>query len=216
MPVRSLLASFLALLFPDRCSGCARFGDLLCQRCRAAFQPYPHGTDRFPVSLSDVRVAFLFGSPLREVVHEFKYRRVRRLAQPLGMLMAASLAQHRPAVDAVLPVPLHRNRQAERGFNQAEELAREVARSLGLPLSASGLTRVRATEQQARLDARARAENMRGAFRWNGAAAPQRVLLVDDVLTTGATMGACAEVLHAAGVEVIYGLALARSRPERG
>jgi ComF family protein len=216
MPIRSLLDSFLALLFPDRCGGCARLGTLLCQGCRASFQPYPNGSDRFPASLSAVRITFLFSGPLREVVHQFKYRPVRRLAQPLGMLMAASLAQHPLVVDAVLPVPLHRDRLAERGFNQAEELAHAVAQALHLPLIGNRLARTRATEQQARLDARARAENMRGAFLWHGAAPPQRVLLVDDVLTTGATMGACAEALRAAGVEEVYGLALARTRTDRG
>ena len=216
MPIRSLLDAFLALLFPDRCGGCARLGELLCQGCRASLQPYPHGSDRFPASLSDVRIAFLFSGPLREVVHQFKYRPVRRLAQPLGILMAASLAQHPLVADAVLPVPLHHDRLAERGFNQAEELAREVAQALRLPLIGNRLSRTRATEQQARLDARARAENMRGAFQWHGAATPHRVLLVDDVLTTGATMDACAKALRTAGVEVVYGLALARSRPDRG
>ncbi len=151
MPARSLLDAFLALLFPDRCGGCACFGDLLCPRCRAAFQPYPHGADRVPAGLSDLWIAFVFSGPLRDVVHQFKYRSVRRLAQPLGALMADSLARHPLLADAVLPVPLHRDRYAERGFNQAEELAREVARSLRLPLIAGGLTRVRATEQQAHL-----------------------------------------------------------------
>jgi ComF family protein len=215
MPARSLLNAFLALLFPDRCGGCASFGDLLCQRCRASFQLYPRGADRLPVGLSDIWIAFVFSGPLREVVHQLKYRSVRRLAQPLGALMAASLTQHPFLADAVLPVPLHRERYAERGFNQAEELAREVARSLGLPLIASGLTRVRATEQQARLDAQSRAKNMHGAFCWQGAPPPHRVLLVDDILTTGATMGACAEALHGAGTELITGLALARSRPDQ-
>jgi ComF family protein len=129
--------------------------------------------------------------------------------------MAAHLAAWPLAIDSVLPVPLHCDRLAERGFNQAEALAREVANTLRLPLIADGLARVRMTEQQARLDARARAENMRGAFRWQGAAPPRRILLVDDVLTTGATMGACAEALRAAGAEMVYGLALARSRNDQ-
>jgi ComF family protein len=215
MSFRSLLESFLTTLFPDRCGGCARLGDLLCQRCRAALVPYPHQPDRLPASLDDVRVAFVFASPLREVVHQFKYRRVRHLAQPLGRLMAEHLIVRPLAVDAVLPVPLHHERLAERGFNQAEALAREVARALGLPLLAHGLERARATQQQAHLDARQRADNVRGAFRWRGTLPPQRLLIVDDVLTTGATIGACAEALREAGAEAIYGLALARSRPDR-
>ena len=139
---------------------------------------------------------------------------MRRIAIPLGALMAEHLIAQPAAVEAVLAIPLHSARLAERGFNQAEALAREIANLLDLPLINTGLTRVRATEQQAKLDARARADNMRGAFAWDGAPPPRRLLLVDDVLTTGATMGACAIVLRDAGAEAVHGLALARSRPD--
>jgi ComF family protein len=112
-----------------------------------------------------------------------------------------------------LAVPLHADRLAERGFNQAEALARAVARGLRLPLISGPLVRVRATEQQAtQADSRARAENMRGAFAWQGAPPPARLVLVDDVYTTGATMGACAEALRHAGAASVCGLALARSQ----
>lgn len=214
MSARSLLDSFLALLFPDRCAGCARMGTLFCPSCHAALAPYPGTLRRMPVGLADMRIAYIFQSPLREAVHQLKYRRVRRVAGPLGALMAEHVIAQPVAVDAVLAIPLHNTRLAERGFNQAEALAREIANLLDLPLIDTGLTRVRATEQQARLDARARAENMRDAFAWRGAAPPRRLLLVDDVLTTGATMGACAIVLRAAGAEAVHGLALARSRPD--
>ena len=214
MTVRPLLDALLALIFPDRCAGCARFGALFCPNCRAALVPYPGELRRPPASLAEVRIAYVFQSPLREAVHQLKYRRVRRIARPLGALMAECLSGQPPEIDAVLAIPLHAARLAERGFNQAEALAREVAQAARLPLINDSLVRIRATEQQARLDARARTENMRGAFSWQGAAPPRRLLLVDDVLTTGATMGACAEVLRDAGAEAIHGLALARSRPD--
>ena len=215
MPGRSLVDSLLALLFPDRCAGCARFGALLCRHCQAALVPYPEEPRQSPPSMADVRIAFIFQSPLREIVHQLKYYRVQRLAQPLGALLAMHLATHPLAVDAVLPVPLHPTRLAERGFNQAEALACEVARVLHLPLLNDELVRIRITEQQARLDAQHRRENMRGAFYWRKTAAPpRRVLLVDDIMTTGATMSACAEALRAAGTDIVYGLALARSRPD--
>jgi ComF family protein len=181
-----------------------------------ALAPYPGTLRRTPAGLADMRIAYVFQSPLREAVHQLKYRRVRRVAGPLGALMAEHVIAHPVAVDAVLAIPLHSKRLAERGFNQAEALAREIADLLDLPLIDTGLTRVRATEQQAHLDARARAENMRDAFAWRGAAPPRRLLLVDDVLTTGATMGACATVLRDAGAEAVHGLALARSRPDMG
>jgi len=213
MAGRNPLDTLLKLLFPDRCAGCRQLGDLFCRMCRAALVPYP-GDDRRapPPSLHSVRIAFLFQSPLREAIHQLKYRHAQRVAQPLGALLAEHVASQRLEIDAVLAIPLHSARLAERGFNQAESLASEVARSLRRPLIAKQLIRTRATEQQAHLDARARAENMRDAFSWQGGAAPRRVLLVDDVYTTGATMGACAEALCAAGSEAVYGLALARSQ----
>ncbi len=216
MSARSLLDAFLALLFPDRCAGCARMGTLFCSNCHATLVPYPGTLRRLPAGISDMRIAYIFQSPLREAVHQLKYRRVRRVAGPLGALMAEHMIAQPAAVDAVLAIPLHSSRLAERGFNQAAALANEIANLLDLPLIDAGLTRVRATQQQAHLDARARAENMRDAFAWRGPAPPRRLLLVDDVLTTGATMGACAVVLRDAGAEAVHGLALARSRPDLG
>lgn len=215
MPGKSMLDSLIELLFPPRCAGCARLGALLCPVCRAELVPYPEGSHQLADALDQVRIAFIFQSPLREAVHEFKYRGVRRMSQPLGALLAAHLAARPLAVDALLAVPLHPDRQAERGFNHAEALAAEVARTLGLPLINGDLARIRATEQQARLDARGRRENMRGAFAWRGSAPPpRRILLVDDIVTTGSTLGACAEALRAAGSAEVSGLALARSRPD--
>jgi ComF family protein len=215
MSCRSLLDALLALLFPDRCAGCKRGGALLCAACRAALRPYPGGLRNQPASLAEVRIVYLFEGPLRAAVHQLKYRRVRRMARPLGELLAAEMIARPLPFEAVTAIPLHAARLAERGFNQAEAIAAEVARAAQRELIGAGLARTRATEQQAQLDARARAENVRGAFAWVGAAPPPRqVLLVDDVLTTGATMGACAEALRAAGAAEVYGLALARSRPD--
>ena len=167
-----------------------------------------------PDSLTGVRVAFVFAGPLRNAVHTLKYHRVRRMARPLGALIAAELTGWPVMADAVIPIPMHRDRLSERGFNQSEALAAEVARLARLPLINDHLIRVRATAQQAGLDMRGRRENVRGAFEWQRGTPPRRAVLIDDVLTTGSTMGACAEALRAAGTEEVYGLALARSRPD--
>jgi ComF family protein len=215
VPYRTLVETLLAFLFPDRCVGCRRGGSLLCDACRAALRPYPGGLRNQPASLSEVRIVYLFDGPLRAAVHQLKYRRQRRVARPLGELLTADLAVHPIPFDAVAAVPLHAERLAERGFNQAEAIAAEVARASGRVLLHEGLVRSRATRQQARLDARARAVNVAGAFGWVAHhPPPARVLLVDDVLTTGATMGACADALRAAGAERVCALALARSRPD--
>jgi ComF family protein len=210
-----LLETLLSLLFPDRCAGCGKGGALLCAACRAGLRPYPGGLRHQPASLAEVRIVYLFDGALRAAVHQLKYRKQRRMAQPLGELLAAELAIRPLWFDAVAAVPLHAERLAERGFNQAEMIGAAVARSTGSAMLGTGLVRTRATEQQARLDARARAANVEGAFAWMARTPPPaRIVLIDDVLTTGATMGACAAALRAAGAEAVYGLALARSRPD--
>lgn len=213
MKRRSLLESLLQLLFPDRCAGCRQLGALFCPACQARLAPYTPDSRALPASLAQIHIAYSFQSPLREAIHQLKYRKARRIAQPLGALLAQHIAAQPHTFDAVASIPLHANRQATRGFNQAEVLAREVARALDLPLIDGPLVRLRDTAQQAQqANAKARAENMRGAFGWHGAPPPRTILLVDDVYTTGATMNACAEALCAAGADAVHGLALARSR----
>lgn len=209
------LARILDMLFPPRCASCKRPGALLCGACQAQLVRYPGTMRRLPPALDAVEIGFVFGGPLRAAVHQLKYAGARRMAQPLGALMAATVTGHIQAwpVDALVPIPLHPQRLAERGYNQAAELAVVIAQSLGVPV-ADHLVRTRATTQQASLHARERAANVAGAFQWVGGTVPARVALIDDVLTTGATMNACAEALRAGGAQHVRGLALARSRPD--
>ena len=138
-------------------------------------------------------------NPLAAAIQELKYRRQRAVAATFGSLLAA----HYPfAGDAVLvPVPLHRSRLRARGFNQALLLARALGRRRGLHVLSRALTRVRATNAQAGLGAAERRRNLHGAFvvRRPDAVRDRAVVLVDDVLTTGATADACARALRAAG-----------------
>lgn len=216
-----LTDKLLGLLFPDRCASCGQVGSLFCEACRAQLRPYPAGspaatgTHDLAALLDAASVAFVFEGPLRAAVHCFKYKRVRRMAGPLGDLLAAHLQTHPLPADALIPVPLHRNRQRERGFNQSEVLAQRLAPTSGLPLLTNGLIRCRDTQRQARLDLHGRQENLRDAFVWQGSVPPpERILLLDDVLTTGATISACTRALRAAGAREVRVLALARSRPD--
>jgi len=150
---------------------------------------------------------------LREAIHRFKYQNMRGLAEPLGELLASYVVEHSLPASVLVPVPLHPARLAERGYNQAALLAREMGRRLDLPVVENSLLRVRATRQQVGLNAEERQANVAGAFACRDAQlAGQQVLLIDDVYTTGATLTACGAALAAIGAASIWGLTLAHGR----
>jgi len=218
--IRALTDGVLGFLFPDRCVGCGRSDTLLCPTCRARIRPYPDKgylprRIHTPLeALDEARAAYLFEEPLREAIHAFKYTPVQRMAPLLGDLLIAYLRIAPLVADALIPVPLHPHRLHKRGFNQSALLAHHLSHKLRIPLLVDGLLRVRDTTHQVELDAQSRQNNMQGAFTWNHTRKPPpRVILLDDVLTTGATLGACAQSLRTAGSQTIYGLALAHSAP---
>ena len=204
----------LDLLFPPRCAGCGRGGQWFCPQCQREIMPVPPGP-AVPQPLAGLWIAGFYIHPLDQAIHALKYKGKRRLAEPLGLLLAETYRrQVRLPLppDALLPVPLHARRLAERGYNQSALLARVVSRELGLPLVEDALSRVRNTPQQVGLSGGLRRKNVAGAF----ACRPghplvegRRVVLLDDVYTTGATLAACAEALLAAGAREVWGLALA-------
>ena len=171
-----------------------------CAACAADPPPYHYA-----------RSAAIFEGALREALHAFKFSGKRALARPLGDLAAehcaATLAE---AIEAVVPVPLARERERERGFNQAELLARRVAWQLGLPARPRWLRRVRPTRPQSDLAASERRANVRGAFQASPGVSGRHVLVVDDVLTTGATLGECARALRDGGARRVGVLTVAR------
>jgi ComF family protein len=225
-----LWATALDLLFPPRCVACKRRGAWLCARCQQLIQPIPdpvcqscgRGIDsgfvcdtcrHHPLALNGARSSAYFEGPLRLAIHHFKYNGLRTLAGPLGDLLGAAYARYSLRVDLIVPVPLHRSRQSQRGFNQSELLAARLSVMTAVPHTASGLLRMRNTPSQVGLSAAQRRDNVREAFSWQGASLQrQRVLLIDDVCTTGATLEACASALHTAGAASVWALTLARER----
>jgi ComF family protein len=164
-----------------------------------------------PPPFAWARSAARYAGVVREALHALKFERAPALARPLADLTVEQWGAALPApVDGVVPVPLGRDRLRTRGYNQAALLADRVARRLGVPTRGRWLERARETTPQSELPAAARRANVRGAFRAAPAVAGRRVLLVDDVWTTGATVAECAGALVAAGADGVAVLTVAR------
>ncbi len=204
---RPWITAALDLVFPPLCPVCdgllgAGRRDPLCGRSRRPGFAY-------------ARAALRYGEIAREAIHAFKFGGRRGLANPLGDLLAGLGLRALPgaAPDLLVPVPLHPRRARERGYNQALLLARRLERAWGVPVAAHALRRAVPTQPQADLDAAARRRNVRDAFAVQspGLIAGRHVVLVDDVLTTGATAGECARTLSRAGAATVGVLTVARA-----
>lgn len=148
---------------------------------------------------------------VEQLVYSLKYRNLRAAAPDMGRLLAEYLASNPMPADVLMPVPLHGRRERERGYNQAALLARELSKHTGVPMETRVLRRTRNTPPQVSMKSQEdRRRNMDGAFGCAGNAAGLSVLLIDDVVTTGSTMSACAKALKSAGALSVWGLALAR------
>jgi ComF family protein len=238
--VRKFCIGLFSLIFPDDCRICSEplrqvsrvpvckaclakpepmAAEYFCVQCRAPFR------NAFPLDeqglcalcrrgVSGFDAVYSYGfyeGELRELIHLFKYGRVQTLAKPLGRFLAQALPREE-SFDAIVPMPLHWRKRWQRGFNQADLLAREISRRTHAPVR-NALRRVRFTATQAGLTNAKRRKNVSGAFRPRGAQAlnGQRILLVDDVMTTGSTAAACARALKLAGARKVVLLTLART-----
>lgn len=228
---RNIWADLLSLLFPVRCVNCDRSGSLLCNECQRKIEfvlpplcprcgspssnnQFCHQCQQAAPAIDGIRSVAFFEGPLRQAVHAFKYRGFHGLAAPLSSLMVVYCRRHPLPVDVIVPVPLHRSRLRERGYNQAALLAQALGAELDLPVGTDWLVRTRATPPQVGLDASKRKMNVADAFRCqNGdAVAGCRALLVDDVCTTGATLESCSLALRQARARSVWALTLARAR----
>ena len=192
----------LPFIAPPICEQCGRLlrlcaaQDGSCREC---------AKERF--FFSRARAACLYEGPTRSYLHEVKFNRSYDLGKALAGIMAAFVAEQGGfrRYQVVLPVPLHPERQADRGFNQADLMARAVAAELRRPVHVAAVTRTRQTETQSRLDRERRRKNVYDAFRVvePGLLAGRRVLLIDDILTTGFTASECARsILRGGAVDV--------------
>jgi len=210
------LNGVLTVAFAPACAACDRVLDApldgpVCGFCWSGVQPLAQ-SDTAPTDHVDAwQAAGEYDGSLREIIHAFKYDGRRSLASPLAALMRDRGADLLHVADLIVPVPLHPWRRLRRGFNQADDLARRLDRPV-----CRALWRTRATAPQAGLRPAQRRRNVRAAFRVSpfvdrSHLEDARVVLVDDVRTTGATLDACAAVLKTAGVRAVSALTVARA-----
>lgn len=230
--VRDVVSGLLDLVYPPFCLVCGVAGqEYLCAKCiekidiigpeRCSVCGTP--TERYTCSDCEVREyafesalsAGVYEGVLTQAIHALKYDKRVVLADPLAELMIRCFANTRlrGRVDLVVPVPVHRSRMVERGFNQAEELAARFARRVGLPMATKALVKVRKTPHQADLPQDLRYANVKGVFavKRPGDIAGRRVLLIDDVFTTGSTLDESARALLDADAASVWAYTLARS-----
>jgi len=203
-----IIDSILSLLYPKRarCLGCGDLSgkaqeSMLCERCQQKMEKL-FGFYRAQLPNACIRMAFApypYAPPVKGLIRSFKFNFLPTLAEPLADDICRLMEREGlSGYDCIVPVPLHRRRQYERGYNQSFLLAQQIAGEYGLSAEPV-LKRNRATRQQARLSASERRKNLLGAFSCTKPVDGLRILLVDDVLTTGTTAASCAQALIDAG-----------------
>ena len=219
----------LDLLFPPRCVGCGKEGNYICAPCRAGLprllpplcptcgrplvqEEWCSSCRRLKLDIDAICTPFAFQGVLRQAIHRFKYGGFKALALPLAQLLTQQLKNKPLPAEVLVPVPLHPRRLRERGYNQSGLLAQELCRLTAIPVVEDMLFRHRNSRAQVKtFDSEERQSNVLGAFdcrdeKLKGG----RILLIDDVCTTGATLNSCAIALKKAGASSVWGLALAR------
>ncbi len=227
-PINTFKRVALDLFFPRWCINCGKEGDYICGSCRELLPvitpPICPGCGR-PQSravicsscnaesseIDGIRSPFVFDGVIRQAIHELKYRNLRALVPLLASLLHDYLKENPIPGDVLVPVPLHRKRRRERGYNQAALLAKELGRLNGLPIVTDCLVRQSQAPPQARSTGLSeRYKNVRDAFTClDSRLHDKQVLLIDDVSTSGATLDACAGVCKSAGATTVWGLAMA-------
>ena len=227
-------ADLINLLFPPRCPVCGDIvepsGDLICPSCVFKLSPvrqptcrkcgkelfseraeYCFDCSRHERSFESGAALFNYNETAKKSMAAIKYRNKREFLDFYAEMMAYrfrhTIQNWKP--DVLIPVPVHPSRRRKRGFNQAEELARRLSKLLRIPVESRLLVRTRKTAPQRELNPQQRLANLKQAFSVNpGRPIPQRVVLVDDIYTTGSTMEACSRALKAAGVQEIHFLTI--------
>ena len=237
LPIKNFL---LELFFPSFCLGCKKEGALLCEDCKSTLEiseynyclcskplrlPDGQKTGKCPRCQDKKLSGLFFALPYKEkfltkkLIYQFKYKPyIKELSKTLAAILTEHLVISHNNAESIwensvlMPVPLEKSKLKSRGYNQSEELARELSKILQVPLFSENLAKIKKTAPQMELSAKERAENLKGAFSIKNPAeiAGKKIFLIDDVYTTGSTLQECANVLKSAGAKQIWGIVIAR------
>jgi ComF family protein len=228
--LRQVYEPLISVFLPELCQRCgAATAAGFCPACRADFAinryacrvcgcgPLAPGVAECAVHAPEWQVArvvapLLYAPPLDHYLHMLKYASRRAIGRCLGQILAAAVQERCSEIDALVSVPLHPQRLLERGYNQALEIARPVSAALRRPILRAGILRCRATQPQAMLAGTHRVRNLAGAFTVSRRLTGKRLAIIDDVVTTGATINALAECLLGAGATRVEAWAVARTQ----
>jgi competence protein ComFC len=227
--LRKVTQAIVDFFFPATCVGCGKWGNFICTDCSKQIPrvnpPFckkcgkPETSGDFcascwasPASIDGIRSVFHFEGVIRQAVHDLKYHHLKAISVQMAAFLGDYLAHNPVPGDALVPVPIHRNRMKQRGYNQSVLIAESLGKMLGLPVLTACLERSRDSLPQARsssLDQRRK--NVLKAFSCTGPADNYKnVILVDDVCTSGATLESCALALKKSGFNSVWGITVAR------
>jgi len=224
------MSLILDLLFPKYCVGCKRLGSYLCPNCEKKLelikvQNCPvcghksitgdtHKFCRKKYSLDGSTSIFNYKFPIKEAVHQIKYRLIRDEIKTFTDLMLQNLPNNFQKFDLIIPIPLHPKKLKERGFNQSEEIAKIISQNKNIPLLIKPLIRIKPTKPQFNLKSEERKINIKDAFSCNnpGEITNKRILLIDDVATTYSTLNEAAYILKKSGASFVWSLTLAHGK----
>lgn len=216
-------------IYPPRCVGCGQLDSLWCESCRLSVREissnhcprcgYPknenercRGCDRYSPQFSAVRSWAVYEKSIKEAIHALKYQNNLAVGSIFWESLVQIILKEGWEPDVIVPIPLSRARMKERGYNQAAALAYPVSLHLGIPLNQNLIQRIKTTESQVHLNHAERMLNLQNAFQARSKQHKYRkVLIVDDVITTGSTINDCARAILESGAEEVYGISVARA-----
>ena len=221
--MKNLVKDFLDLLFPVTCPGCnealTSVEKVLCFLCAADLAVFKNEINiesilggRIKIDMGAIYLKFYSGGIVQRLLHEVKYKKNKDLGELLGekFMHHDKTYSRLKNVDVIVPIPLHENKLRQRGYNQSEVIANGINKVLGKPMDTSSVVRVKSSQTQTRKSREERWRNVSGIFECSPEAFDNKnVLLIDDVITTGATMEACAQVILASGARSISFAAIA-------